>query len=97
MQQPIINKDRKKTSVGVYVLDALIISGTLLTLLWAVGYARPLIIAPLDNTVSNSSVLFSVSKGDTLLIDETPAFSSPQTIHLDNTTLISLKPGVYYW
>lgn len=82
----------------IYTIDIAVVVGTLLVLVGAGFYARPLIIAPLDNsTTTNSSVLFSIERGESILIDDNPEFTSPDTIAIHNTLAITLRPGTYYW
>ena len=82
----------------IYTMDIVVVVGTLLVLVGAGFYARPLIIAPLDNiTTTNSSVLFSIERGESILIDDNPEFTSPETVVIHNTLTITLRPGTYYW
>ena len=57
----------------IYIIDALMIVGTILTIFGTLGYfgyLDPLIIAPVDNLVtSNTSVLFSFEKADIIYSD----------------------------
>lgn len=80
------------------VIDFVLIVGTLLLIAGSVGYARPLIIAPVDGLVTTeTAVLFSFEKADLILIDDNPAFTSPTEIYVKDNLIINLKPGVYYW
>jgi hypothetical protein len=82
----------------ILVVDALLILGSLIGLVLLVGYARPLVIAPLDGAVSeNASVLFVLARGDTVLIDDNLEFTSPDEIHVDDSLVVTLESGVYYW
>ena len=89
------NKIDKKT---ILKIDIIIIAITLIGLGAAVGYARPLLIAPFDDTTtSNTSILFAFDKGENILIDDNPEFTSPESIYAKNNLVINLKPGTYYW
>lgn len=82
----------------IYVADALVLGVSLVIVLWMIGYAQPLVIAPDDKYSStNTSVLFSFSKADVILIDDNLEFSSPMNIYAKDNLVINLKPGKYYW
>lgn len=82
----------------IYIIDAVLIVGTLVAVFLIVGYARPLVLAPLnDFETTNASVLFSFEKGSAILIDDNPEFTSPEKIYAENNLVINLKPGTYYW
>lgn len=82
----------------IKIIDFVILAGTLISLLFVIGYARPLVIAPVDEFVTtNSSVLFEFRKADVILIDDNSAFSSPEKIYAKDNLVINLKPGIYYW
>jgi hypothetical protein len=82
----------------VYAIDLAIVVGTVIGILFIIGYARPLVIAPIDKMESsNSSVLFSFERADTILIDDNKEFSSPLTIYVKDNLIVTLKPGKYYW
>lgn len=82
----------------IYSIDVLIVGASLILLLGAIGYTRPMIIAPLDNfTTSNNFVLFSVENANLILIDDNPDFTSPDEISVRDNAEINLKPGFYYW
>ena len=78
--------------------DLIVIGITLVSLLFLIGYAQPLIISPNNELISsNNSVLFSFDKASYLLIDENPEFTSPEKIYVENNLAVNLKPGTYYW
>ncbi len=82
----------------VYGIDLLIIVGTMTSLFILFGYARPLVIGPIDNYEStNTSVLFTFEKGEVILIDDNLEFTSPQKIFVKNGILVHLEPGKHYW
>lgn len=82
----------------ILIIDAVLILGSLFAVGSIVGYARPLVIAPLsDYTTSSTSVLFEFSKADLILIDDNLEFSSPIEIKVENNIIVNLEPGVYYW
>jgi len=82
----------------VFALDAILIAGTLVSLLAILGFARPLLIAPTDELVTTESeVLFKFEKGSLIYIDDNPEFSSPRELSAERDLEINLKPGVYYW
>ena len=82
----------------ILVIDTILILGSLFAVWFIVGYARPLVIAPLDDyTTYNNSVLFEFEKADLVLIDDNLDFSSPREVYVQNNILINLEPGVYYW
>ncbi len=82
----------------ILVIDLVLIVGSLMIIAGVVGYARPLVIAPVDDLVTmNSSVLFVFEKGERILIDDNLGFSSPQIYEVKDDLVINLKPGFYYW
>lgn len=82
----------------IYTIDVILIAGTLLTLLWGVGYVKPLVIAPIDGEItSNDSILFKFEKANLILIDDNLEFSSPEEIYVKDNLIVRLSPGVYYW
>lgn len=82
----------------IYAIDLVLIIGTLMTLIFLVGYSRPLVIAPLDGFVTtNSTVLFSIEKAGIILVDDNANFTSPERFEVKDGLVINLKPGVYYW
>ncbi|MEN7982646.1 MAG: hypothetical protein ABFQ65_04315, partial [Nanoarchaeota archaeon] len=82
----------------IKIIDKVLIIGTILFIASFVNYARPLIIAPIDNLeTTNSSVLFEFERGNIILIDDNPEFSSPKKIHVEDNLVINLDEGKYYW
>ena len=82
----------------IYAIDFAVIVGSLLLLIIVVGYASPLIIAPVNNLeTTNDSVLFLIEKADLILIDDNVEFTSPDEISIKDGMVIRLKPGIYYW
>ena len=82
----------------IYRMDVVVVVGTLLVLVSAGFYARPLLLSPLDETITtNSSVLFSLERGDAILIDDNPEFTSPDRIVMKDALVVTLQPGIYYW
>ena len=82
----------------IYGIDFVVVVGTLTMLFVIFGYARPLVIGPIDNYEStNISVLFSFEKGELILIDDNIEFSSPQKIYAQDYLVLHLEPGKYYW
>jgi len=90
------NKNLKQKHI--IAVDFILIVGTLVALSFFVSYARPMVIAPIDDLVTtNNSVLFEFEKADLILIDDNLEFSSPEKIYAENNLVINLKPGKYYW
>ncbi len=82
----------------ILVIDLVLIVGSLMIIAGVVGYARPLVIAPIDELITtNNSVLFVFEKGERILIDDNIGFSSPQVYEVMDDIVINLKPGFYYW
>jgi hypothetical protein len=98
--EKIKNKQNKHMKL-VYIIDALIIVGTIIAIFGTLGYfgyLEPLIIAPIDDLVtSNTSVLFSFENADTIYIDDNMNFTSPEKIYVENGLEVKLEPGTYYW
>jgi hypothetical protein len=82
----------------ILAIDLIVVVGTLLIIAGFVGYARPLVIAPVNEfSTTESKVLFSFVKGNSILIDDNLDFSSPDEIFAEDNLIINFKPGVYYW
>jgi len=82
----------------IKLIDSILIIGTILFISSFAVYARPLVIAPMNNLqTTNSSVLFEFERGNVILIDDNLEFSSPQKIQAEDNLVINLKPGKYYW
>ena len=82
----------------VYKVDLVLVIISLVVLIGLVGYARPLVIAPLDEfETTNSSILFSIEKAGEILIDDNIEFTSPDRVVVEEGLVINLKPGTYYW
>jgi hypothetical protein len=82
----------------IKIIDSVVIIGTILFIASFVTYARPLVIAPLNNLeTTNNSVLFEFERGNIILIDDNLEFSSPQKIYAEDNLIINLKTGKYFW
>lgn len=82
----------------IYTIDLILIIGTLIGGIFLVGYVSPLIIAPIDEfETTNRSILFSIEKAESILIDDNIEFTSPEEIYVEDDLVINLRPGVYYW
>lgn len=82
----------------ILAIDFVLIVGTLFALFFIIGYARPLVIAPIDGLeTTDNTVLFSFENGDRILIDDNLGFSSPMIIDVQDNIVVTLEPGVYYW
>jgi hypothetical protein len=79
-------------------IDVIVVGSSLLVLIMLVGYAQPLVIAPLDEYKSvNGEVLFEFERADALLIDDNKEFSSPDEYEVVEGLIVVLEPGIYYW
>lgn len=82
----------------IYKIDLAIIIGSLIVLMALVGYVQPRVIAPLDDyETSQTEILFSIEKAESLLIDDNPDFTTPEEYDIRDGLKIDLKPGTYYW
>jgi len=66
-------------------------------LIGLVGYARPLVIAPLDDYESSGEILFLIEKADYLLVDDNVDFTTPDRYEVRDGMEVELVPGTYYW
>jgi len=81
----------------VGVVDMIVIVATLIGLIVAFGYAKPLLIySDADSGGLETKVLFSFP-GEKVLIDDNPKFNSPREIAVEDGLSVSFEPGVYYW
>ena len=76
----------------ILVIDAVLILGSLLLIAGYVGYTQPFATAPLEDS---STILFSFSGGNSVLIDTDLSFGSPGLHTVGDS--FSLNPGTYYW
>ena len=81
----------------VYKIDLVLVVVSLVVLMGLVGYARPLVIAPLDDYESSGEVLFLIEKADYLLVDDNVDFTTPERYEVRDGLEIELIPGEYYW
>lgn len=82
----------------IWKIDLIIIGVSVLVLMGLIGYARPLVIAPIDEYKSvNGEVLFKFERADALLIDDNKDFTTPDRYDIVDGEIVSLEPGVYYW
>lgn len=82
----------------IWKFDLIIILVSVFVLMGVVGYARPLVIAPIDEYVSiDGEVLFSFERAEVLLIDDNMDFTTPDEYQVREGSKVSLEPGVYYW
>tara|TARA_B100001964_G_C14053703_1_gene518205 strand:+ start:342 stop:821 length:480 start_codon:yes stop_codon:yes gene_type:complete len=83
---------------NIMKFDLVLVGISLVALIFVVGYASPLVIAPLDEyESSDGNVLFVIEKADVLMIDDNAEFSSPDEYDVGEGLKISLEPGEYYW
>jgi len=82
---------------SVYKIDVVLVIVSLVVLIGLVGYARPLVIAPLDDYESSGEVLFLIEKADYLLVDDNIDFTTPDRYEISDGLGIDLVPGEYYW
>ena len=79
-------------------IDLFLIIGSLVVLIFLVGYVSPLVISPLDNYESSEgNILFLIEKADKLVIDDNSEFTSPDEYNVEDGLKIDLEPGQYYW
>jgi len=82
----------------VHKIDAAVVMVSIFALIFVIGYARPLVIAPLDNySTSDTKVLFSIDNADKLIIDDNLEFTTPDEYLVEEGMKINLVPGEYYW
>jgi len=81
----------------MYKIDLAIIIGSLLILIGAIGYTRPLVISPVDGLETIDSVLFSIDNAEKIMIDDNIDFTSPLEYRVVDGLEIELEPGKYYW
>ncbi|MBT3398353.1 hypothetical protein HN418_05285 [archaeon] len=79
-------------------MDLVLIVGSLILLIFLVGYVSPMVIAPIDDyETMESEILFSIDKAERLLIDDNVEFTSPEEFAVSDGLKITLEPGEYYW
>ncbi len=84
--------------MNIHKIDLVMIVGSLVVLMFLVGYVNPLVVAPLDEfETSEREVLFVIDKADVLLIDDNLDFTTPDEYRVKDGLKINLGPGKYYW
>jgi hypothetical protein len=79
-------------------IDFAVIIVSAAVLMFMIGFSQPLVIAPMDNfRTTNTEVLFSIEKGDRLLIDDNIDFTSPDEYDVSDGLELEFSPGKYYW
>ena len=82
----------------IYAIDLVLIIGSLISVLFLVNYSTPLVISPLNNyETTETAILFSIEKADSILIDDNSDFTTPEEYSVSDGAEINLKPGIYYW
>lgn len=82
----------------IWKIDLVLVLVSVGVLMVLVGYAQPLVIAPLDEYESqDGEILFEMERADVLLIDDNIEFSSPEEYSVVGNEKVRLEPGVYYW
>jgi len=82
----------------IWKIDLAVVIVSVIVLMGLIGYARPLVIAPLDGyESSDGEVLFEFERAEFLLIDDNLDFMSPDRYKVKDGLKITLEPGVYYW
>jgi len=94
----------------VVKIDLVVVLVSVFVLMVLVGYARPLVIAPLDEYKSlDGEVLFEFERppldsllhrtgqGLVLLVDDNMDFTTPDEYDVEDGLRVELEPGVYYW
>jgi hypothetical protein len=57
-----------------------------------------MVLAPLDDyKTSETAILFSIEKAESLLIDDNSDFTTPDEYDIRDGLKIDLQPGTYYW
>lgn len=79
-------------------LDLMVISLSVLVLMAAVGFVQPRVIGPINGYETTATqVLFSVEKGNVLLVDDNMEFTTPDEYSVVDGLELDLVPGIYYW
>jgi len=82
----------------IWKVDLVLVLVSVFVLMGLVGYARPLVIAPLDEYESvDGEVLFEFDRADVLLIDDNMDFTTPDEYRVAEGVKVGLEPGIYYW
>jgi len=82
----------------IWKIDLIVVLVSVFVLMGIVGYARPLVIAPIDEYVSmDGEVLFEFERADILLVDDNMDFTTPDEYVVRDGLEIGLEPGIYYW
>ena len=79
-------------------IDLVVVSLSALVLMVVVGFVQPRVIGPINGyETTETQVLFSVEKGDKILIDDNMDFTTPDEYFVVDGLELDLVPGIYYW
>jgi hypothetical protein len=93
-----ISGEENKSKSWIYLVDMFVIIGSLFFVVFAIGFVQPLVIFPVDNLeTTDSYVLFSIDKAESILIDKDIEFTNPEVFSARDNLKINLEPGEYYW
>ncbi len=81
----------------IYLIDGILLLGTIGIILFSLFYLKPSLTSPEDKFTTTGAVLFNFEKGDKLYIDDNSKFTSPEIFVVSKDMLINLNPGTYYW
>lgn len=82
----------------ILIIDLILVVSTLAIIAGVVGYARPLVIAPIDDyNTTSTTILFSFERANLIIVDDNLEFTSPQEYYVEDNLVIDLSPGKYYW
>lgn len=94
----------------IWKIDLAVVLVSVFVLMGLIGYARPLVIAPLDDYESlDGDILFEIERApldgllrqtgraNVLLIDDNMDFTTPDEYQIADGLRIELESGVYYW
>lgn len=83
---------------NIWKIDLAVILISVFVLIVLVGYARPLVIAPMDEyETQENNILFSFERANILFIDDNDNFTTPDEYFVKDGLELILEPGVYYW
>lgn len=82
----------------VYLIDSILLIGSIFVVMWAIGFSNPLVIAPIDGyETTGNSILFSIKNAEKLIISNDINFSDSNEYTLGENFSLDIKPGTYYW
>lgn len=79
------------------VFDLLVVVGSLVIVAFLFGYARPLVIAPLEGATEYQNELFVFDKDCSVFVSDNINFIEENEITVNDGSIVEIDEGTQYW